>query len=379
MTYMKILFACGGTAGHINPALSVADAICKKYPNAEIMFAGNPKGMEATLVPKAGYPFSPIEVAGIQRKLTPKNIMRNVKAMALLAKSGPTASKIIKDFKPDLVFGTGGYVSGPVVRKAHQLGIKTITHEQNAYPGVTTKLLSGSVDKILLAVEGAKKHLSPSVHHKIKVTGNPVRQAIFLADRENSRVRLGVGERICVLSFGGSLGADKINEAVADIISYHCAGEKIHHIHATGSANYQDFLRLLAERDISPDHKPFIDIREYIDNMAVCLAAADVVICRAGAITISELMAAGRASILIPSPNVAENHQYHNAMELVNNGAALLLEEKDLTGQKLWQMVSELAEDHGRIAELSSCARNMVVGDANQMILEEILSLLAKK
>lgn len=376
---MKILFACGGTAGHINPALSVADAICKQYPNTEIMFAGNPKGMEATLVPKAGYPFSPIEIAGIQRKLNGKNIIRNAKAMVLLAKSGPTAAKIIKDFGPDLVFGTGGYVSGPILRKANQLGIKTITHEQNAFPGVTTKLLSTNVDKILLAVEGAKKHLNPKVYNKIKITGNPVRQAIFLADRENSRIRLGVGDKICVLSFGGSLGADRINQAIADIISYHWETEKIHHIHATGSQNYKDFNKFLAERKVNAENKPNIDIREYIDNMAVCLAAADIVICRAGALTISELMAAGRASILIPSPNVAENHQYHNAMELVDNGAALLLEEKDLTGESLWSMVSDLVDNPGRIAELSSCANQMSVGDSNQLIIDEIMKLIAKK
>ncbi|MEG1850152.1 MAG: glycosyltransferase, partial [Oscillospiraceae bacterium] len=143
---MKILFACGGTAGHINPALSVADALCKRCPETEVLFAGNPNGMEARLVPKAGYPFAPIEVAGLQRKLTAQNIARNLKAAMLLARSGPRATKILREFAPDVVMGTGGYVSGPIVRKAHQLGIKTVTHEQNAFPGMTTKLLAPDVD-----------------------------------------------------------------------------------------------------------------------------------------------------------------------------------------------------------------------------------------
>ena len=153
------------------------------------MFAGNPNGMEARLVPKAGYPFSPIEVAGIQRKISAKNVMRNAKALYLLAKSGPTAEKIIRDFDPDIVMGTGGYVSGPVVRKAHKMGYKTVTHEQNAFPGVTTKLLAPDVDKVLIAMEGAKKHLKLKDESKLVMTGNPVREAIFSADRETSRMR----------------------------------------------------------------------------------------------------------------------------------------------------------------------------------------------
>ena len=174
---MKILFACGGTAGHINPALSVADSLCARYPGTEVLFAGNPRGMEARLIPKAGYPFAPIEVAGIQRKLTLENIGRNFSALCLLAKSGPRAASIIRGFGPDVVMGTGGYVSGPIVRKAHQLGCKTITHEQNAFPGVTTKLLAPDVDRLLLAMEGAAKHLHLKNPDKLRVTGNPVRAA----------------------------------------------------------------------------------------------------------------------------------------------------------------------------------------------------------
>ncbi|MBQ2751596.1 MAG: undecaprenyldiphospho-muramoylpentapeptide beta-N-acetylglucosaminyltransferase [Oscillospiraceae bacterium] len=374
---MKILFACGGTAGHINPALSVADSLCKRYPGTEVLFAGNPNGMEARLVPKAGYPFVPIEVAGIQRKINAKNIARNAKALWLLAKSGPTAARIIKDFDPDIVMGTGGYVSGPIVRKAHQLGYKTVTHEQNAFPGVTTKLLAPNVDRLLLAMSGAQKHLKVKDTSKVKVTGNPVREAVFTADRELSRMRMGIEDRVCLLSFGGSLGARRINEAIADVIKWH-GGDKIHHIHATGSYDYEDFLQMLAERGIDPADNDHLDVREYIDNMPTCLAAADIVICRSGAITLSELQCAGKASILIPSPNVAENHQYHNAMELVERGAAEILEEKDLSGQSLIEMLDKLCEDKKKIASLGKSAAEMAIKDANQRIINEILELAAE-
>ena len=373
---MKILFACGGTAGHINPALSVADSLCSRYPETEVLFAGNPNGMEARLIPKAGYPFAPIEIAGIQRKLTAKNVARNAKALYLLAKSGPRAAEIIRTFSPDIVMGTGGYVSGPIVRKAHRMGIKTITHEQNAFPGVTTKLLAPDVDRLLLAVAGAEKHLKIKDPTKLRVTGNPVREAIFTADRELSRMRLGVDDRICILSFGGSLGARRINEAMADVMQWHHGTGKIHHIHATGSYDYNDFLEMLSQRNISPEDDPHLDVREYIDNMPICLVAADLVICRAGAITLSELQCAGRASVLIPSPNVAENHQYHNAMELVKQSAAEILEEKDLTGKRLIAILERLTKDKQRLQLLGQSAFGMSIKDANARIVKEICDLV---
>lgn len=373
---MKILFACGGTAGHINPALSVADSLCSRHPGTEVLFAGNPGGMEAKLIPKAGYPFASIEIAGIQRKLTGENVRRNVRALYLLARSGPRAAKIIRDFEPDIVMGTGGYVSGPVVRKAHQMGIKTMTHEQNAFPGVTTKLLAPDVDRLLLAMPEAEKHLHLKDPSKLRVTGNPVREAIFSADRELSRMRLGVEDRVCILSFGGSLGARRINEAIADVMCWHQNSGKIHHIHATGSYDYQDFLEMLQTKKVSHEKNPHLDVREYIDNMPTCLAAADLVICRAGAITLSELQCAGKASILIPSPNVAENHQYHNAMALVERRAAEIIEEKALTGEGLIQMLKRLTDDRPKLAALGQAARGMAIKDANDRIIQEILSLV---
>lgn len=370
----RFLFVCGGTAGHINPALAVASAVRKKTRDAVILFAGNPDGMEARLVPKAGFDFTPIEIQGFQRRLTPHNIKRNLRAAALLATASGKAKRIIGEFAPDIVMGTGGYVSGPVVRQAAKMGVKTLTHEQNAFPGVTTKLLTGWADRVLLAVPEAKEHLPVGPHYVI--TGNPVRQEIILADRAQSRRELGIGDRVCLLTFGGSLGAEKVNEAVADVVCAFCEDDKVHHIHATGRYGIELFPRLLTEKGVNVADNPRVDIREYIDDMPRCLAAADLVVCRAGAISLSELQAAGRASILIPSPNVAENHQYHNAMVLANRGAAIVIEEKDLTGRKLAEVIRELISDPQELANLGKNAASMAILDAADRICAEIFSLL---
>lgn len=376
---MKILFVCGGTAGHINPGLSIAAELKKRRPDAVIRFAGNPDGMEARLVPKAGFDFVPFRAMGIQRRLTPYNIYRNVKSVCLLVTAEARARKVIRAFGPDLVVGTGGYVSGPILLTAAKQGIPTATHEQNAFPGVTTKLLSKRVDKVLLAVEKAKDHLPEGTGEKCSVTGNPVRPEVLTEERAAARRKCGVPEgAVCILSFGGSLGAQRVNEAVADVMAWHLGrnrGPGIYHIHATGQYGVELLPRLLEERKAPWKGSPALDIREYIDDMPTCLAAADLVICRAGASTLSELTAAGRASILIPSPNVAENHQYHNAMVLQNAGAALVVEEKDLTGPGLVKLVEQLVVDPGRLKELGENAKKLAKPRAVEEIAAQLLAL----
>ncbi len=371
---MKILFACGGTAGHINPAIAIANYLKEKDPETEILFAGNPNGMEARIVPNAGYDFAPIKVLGIQRRLSVRNIKNNIKALWYLAGSSSRAKEIIEGFKPDIVMGTGGYVSGPVVRKAALLGYKTIAMENNAFPGVTTKLLAKHVDKILLDVEESKKFLPEDKEYV--VTGNPVRQEIFTEDRKAARDFYNVGERVCILSFGGSLGAQRLNEAVAELMAWHLGEKNFVHIHGSGSyygpSYYTDMLR---EKGIDAHEHENLIIREYINDMPRCLAAADLVISRCGAITLAELKAAGRASVLIPSPNVAENHQYHNAMVLANHNAGVVIEEKDLTGELLCKTVKELTENPEKLRELSENAKALAVTDANERIRKEIISL----
>ncbi len=371
---MRLLFACGGTAGHINPALAVADTIRQHHPKADIQFVGNPKGMEAKLVPAAGYVFHPVAVMGLQRRISLKNIYLNSKAACLLMVAPSKIRKILREFCPQVVIGTGGYVSGPVLYTAHRMGIKTLTHEQNAYPGITTKALSRRVDRVLLAVEDARGRL-PDTRDYI-ITGNPVRGEIFTADRAEARRRFGVEGRICILSFGGSLGAQRVNEAMAHLIAKSSHAGDIHHIHATGAYGAQSMPNMLSQLGANYIDNPHVDIRTYISDMPQCLAAADLVICRAGAITLSEIQAVGRASVLIPSPNVAENHQYHNAMALARRGAAIVLEEKELSGQKLCEIVGELLCTPGRLREIGSRAKEMAVSDASGRIYNEIMALM---
>lgn len=371
---MRILFACGGTAGHINPALAVASQIRQEHRDWKILFAGNPNGMEATLVPKSGFDFTPIEIYGFQRKISLENIKRNFEAARCLMASSAKAKQIITRFDPQIAVGTGGYVSGPVLRQAAKMGVKTLAHEGNAFPGVTTKLLAKYVDKVLLAVPKTKEFLPQN--REYVVTGNPVRQEILFADRKKSREKLGVGDRICLLTFGGSLGAYRINEAVADVMAHYKNSSVLHQIHATGQYGVELFPKLLKERGVNPAGDPHLDIREYIHDMPECLAAADLVLCRAGALSLSELEAIGRASILIPSPNVSENHQYHNAMVLANNNAAIVIEEKDLTGERLCKTIEQLVIDPQELKNLGKNAASMAVVDATQRICKEIYELL---
>ena len=371
---MKVLFACGGTAGHINPALAVAAELRRRIPDCDILFVGNPDGMEATLVPRAGFDFAPFRSMGIQRRLNWNNIKRNVKSVCLLMTARSRANKILRDFAPDVVMGTGSYISAPILLAAAALHIPCMTHEANALPGVSNRMVAQKVDKFLIAVPEAEKRLPPRPDYI--VTGNPVRPEILSADREAARSRLGVKPgQVCLLSFGGSLGAQTVNRAVADLMAWHVPEGKLHHIHATGQYGVELLPELLRERGVSFENNPNLDIREYIHDMPDCLAAADLVIARAGAMTLAELTAVGRASVLIPSPNVAENHQYHNAMVLADHNAAVVIEEKDLTGEKLVTVVKELTADPEKLRQIGLAAKALGVPDACGHITDELLKL----
>ena len=372
---MRVLIAAGGTAGHINPALAVAGALKAADPTAEIHFAGRREGMEYGLVTKAGYPFHHIEINGFQRRLNAENIVRNVIALWHLALSGPRTQKILNEVKPDLVIGCGGYVSGPVIRAAQKLGIPTVIHEQNAYPGMTTKALAKHAECVMLAVEDAKKYLDRK--DNCVFTGNPVRVSVLQAEREAARKALNLDDRPLVLSFGGSLGAAALNKAAAYMLGESAKEKKYQHIHGYGQHD-EKFLDEVHAAGVKEEENPQIRMLEYIDNMPECLAAADLVIGRAGAITLTEIEATGKCSILIPSPNVAENHQFHNAMALVNRDAAVMIEEKDLTGEKLWETVNTILSEPGRAEEIGKNAKAMAVLDANDRIYN-IICEKAKK
>ncbi len=374
---MRVLIASGGTGGHINPGLAIADIIKKKYPDTEFLFAGTPKGMESKLVPKAGYRLETIKVAGFQRKISLENIGRNAKALAYLATSGRRAKQIIEGFKPDLAIGTGGYAAGPVIRKAARMGIPTAIHEQNAYPGVTNKLLSKEVDYVMLTVEEALKFMDKS-KFEYSVTGLPVRSNINTMSREEARKKLGFDDSFTILSFGGSLGAGCINETMTEVVKWH-TGKKlpINHIHGYGGMGKDSFPQAMKEAGISLKSDR-LRITEYINDMDVCLAAADLVICRSGASTLAELEAAGKASILIPSPIVAGNHQYHNAMVLGNAGAAVVIEQKDVTNERMIAEIEKLYNDRDKVKNMSESAAKLHLTDTNERILSVVEKLIKK-
>lgn len=370
---MKIVFAAGGTGGHINPALAAAGLIRENYPDAEILFIGTKDKMEAKLVPAAGFDFKTISISGFQRKISFENIIRNIKTVWRLLFAGRAVKKILKEFNPDVVVGFGGYVSGPVVRTAAKMGIKTAIHEQNAFPGVTNKMLAKEADAVMLTVADAQKYLE--CKNEPVVTGLPVRTEILKADRDFARAELGVyDDTPVVFSFGGSLGAKTINNAMVELIASLYKKVNCKFIHGYGQYGkwVPDAMR---EKGIDVDNDKNIDVREYIYDMDKCLAAADIIICRSGASTLSEIEAVGRASVLIPSPNVAENHQYHNAMTLVNANAARVIEEKDLTAEKLLDTVRELLENKNLRDEMGVNANKIAVSDACDRIAEIIVSL----
>lgn len=370
---MRIIFAGGGTAGHINPALAVAGYVKEQQPDAEILYVGAVGGMEERLVAQAGFKFRGIKISGFSRKFSVEGVKKNILTLKRIVTASSESKKIIEEFRPDICVGTGGYVSGPILRKAAQMGVPIIIHEQNAFPGVTTKMLAHKAKYVMLAVDQAKKFFDKNGN--VVVTGNPIRRDVLSETRKDAKAKLSLDGRPVILSFGGSLGARKINEAVLELITDTAKTNAFQHIHAFGQYG-QWFLPNLQEKGVQVAEHQNLDIREYINDMPTCLAAADLVICRAGAITLSEIQAQGKASILIPSPNVAENHQYHNAMALVNNEAAEIIEEKDLTGELLIKKVKELLSQPDLLKKYQQNARKMAICDANERIYSIIQKVI---
>ncbi|MDD6659747.1 MAG: undecaprenyldiphospho-muramoylpentapeptide beta-N-acetylglucosaminyltransferase [Eubacteriales bacterium] len=375
---MKILFATGGTAGHINPALAVASYIRETHPESEILFVGTADHMESRLVPNAGFDFKTIKISGFRRSFSPEAIAHNIKTVSQLITSKFSTKKIIKEFKPDVVVGFGGYVSGPVLQTAVDMKIPTCIHEQNAYPGITNKTLAKEVDKVMLTVEDAKNHLEAK--NEVVVTGLPVRGELLKARKDIARKELGIPDgKYLVLSFGGSLGAKPLNEAMYNILLDSAKSGKYYHIHSVGT-NGGEFLDKFKNEGFNESEKGLekgsVQVRQYIDDMDRCMAAADLVIGRAGASSLSEIEALGKASILIPSPYVAENHQFHNAMALVNRGAGSIIEEKDLTSESLSQAIDSMLSNPTKLIQIEENAKNMSITNARERIANIILSLI---
>ena len=368
----KILFATGGTGGHINPALAVAGYIKENYPNAEILFVGTADRMEAQLVPAAGYDFKTIEIQGFSRELNLSGLKHNLITIKKLLKSEGQAKKIIAEFNPDVVIGFGGYVSGPVLSVAARMGIPTAVHEQNAFPGVTNKSLAKKVDVVMLTAPEAEKLLKPK--NPCVVTGLPIRGEIITANKEFARAEMKLDSRPLILSMGGSLGARAINEAVKYLILNRYEKKDCYYLHATGKAGAAMIDDIDKEIDLGAN--PQIMLREYINDMDRCLAAADLVVCRAGASSLCEIQALGKPSILVPYPYAAENHQFYNAKTMSDRDAAILIEERDFTGERLLSEVEKLISEPNRLEIMGENAKAMAIVDASQRITECVCRII---
>lgn len=371
---MRVLMTGGGTGGHINPAVAIANTIKKNHPQAEIAFVGTKRGKEKELVPKEGYPLYFVDVQGIRRSLSPKNI----KALYLALVSPLRAKKLLEQYRPDFVVGTGGYACWPVMKAASKLGIPTAVHESNALAGLAIRKLQDGMDRIFINFPQTEEQIKKQNRHKVMHVGNPLREGFGGLSYENARKKLGLrdGEQM-VLSFGGSLGAERINEAMLDLMGeYAPKHPEIRIVHACGTVKYGPIYEEFCRRGL--DALPNVMLTPYIYDMPTQMAAADVVICRAGAMTISELALMKKACVMIPSPNVTDNHQYKNAKALADGGAAVLLEEKDMLSGRLTQEVSALLTDgvarHSMEEAIAAFART----DANKLIYDELMRLMAQ-
>lgn len=367
---MKVLMTGGGTAGHINPALAIASTIKKNIPDAEIEFVGTARGLENTLVVADGYKLHHVDIMGISRSLS----LQNVKAAYLMLKSQFQARKIIKEFKPDIVIGTGGYVCWPALRVAATMGIPTVAHESNARPGLAIKQLQGRLDRILVNFKDTEKYITNN--EKVVCVGNPIRSGFGGFDREQSREKLGIKEnQIYILAFGGSLGAQTINDTVFSYMKDRIRGNSgvICHL-ATGKNYYEEFSARFKKEGL--ESYPNLSLMEYIHDMHLRMSAADIIICRAGAMTISELAMMKKACLMIPSPNVVDNHQYKNAKMLADAGAVVMLEESGLTDDIFAGALGELVNSSRKREELQENISRFANENANKMIFNEIMKLV---
>ena len=366
---MRVLVTGGGTGGHIMPALAIASSLKEQDPTTEFLFVGATGRMETELVPKAGFPLKTVTVKGFSRRKSLSGLTHNVSAVYHAITAGFSCKKILKEFQPDVAVGTGGYVCGPILRQAGKMGIPIVLHESNSFPGVTTKMLSKVAHTVCVATKEAAERIPEGAN--IEITGNPVRPEFLSYTKEQARNELGIGNKLLIFSVGGSLGAAKLNEIFSTIIEKTSKAEDLYHIHSAGKLEYEEFCAKMEQKQI-PLQGEHVDIRPFVDDMARVMAAADLVIARSGAMTVTEILASGCPAILIPSPNVAENHQYYNAMSLVNEGAALCIEEKDLTADGLWEEMKTLIEDDEKRFTMHTCAKKAAILDATDRIVQII-------
>lgn len=362
---MKVLLAGGGTGGHVYPAIAIANKIKEHNPDCEILFVGTKNGIESEIVPKAGFELKTVTVQGFKRKIDLDNIKRVFK----LCKGLEQSRRIVKKYKPDIVIGTGGYVSGPVLFNAAMNKRVTIVHEQNSFPGITNKILSKVATKVLTSFEDSHKRFPEASQDKLVLTGNPVRKEILNSRKFIARKNLGISEdKKMVLCYGGSGGSEEINDAMRLVIE-NMVKEDVAFIFATGKVYYDEFIETIKDIEL----KPYQRVMPYLDNMADGLAASDIVIGSAGAISLAEITALGKPSIIIPKAYTAENHQEYNAKSIESQGAGIAILEKDLTPQSLNEAVFKLLGDKELLIDMANNAKKIGKPEAIDLIYNEIM------
>ena len=365
---MNVIFTCGGTGGHINPAIAVANILKERQPDVKILFIGAQGHMEEKLVPAAGFELVTLPGSGLSRKLNLAGIKKNINAVKCVLSAVGKCKKIIRDFGADVIVGTGGYASFPAIYAGAKLGIPTVVHESNALPGLTTKLAAGVATKVLVCFEESVKHYkNPG---QVEVVGMPVRKEFLFGDKKAARKELGIDDdKPVVVSAFGSQGAKVMNETMADMMPLEQRDSfPFHHIHATGSFGKEWMPKRVKDNGVDYETEAMLDIREYIYNMPTVMAAADVIIGRAGSATCNEIAAAGVPCILIPSPNVTANHQEKNARVLEEAGGAVVILEKDCTPEGMYRQVAELLADENRREQMTAALHSLVKADSADRI-----------
>ena len=373
---MNVIFTCGGTGGHINPAIADANMMNQRQPDCKILFIGAEGHMEEQLVPQAGYDLKCLPGSGLSRGKNLAAIKKNLKAIKCVVSAVGECKKIIREFTPDVIIGTGGYASFPALYAGSKLGVPTCVHESNAVPGLTTKMAANTADRVLVCFEESKQYYkNPDA---VEVVGMPVRQEFLELTKEKAKKELGLDEKPLVVSAFGSQGAKVMNETMADMFPLEQKdGFPFNHIHAVGSFGWGWMPDRVKNNGVDLDKCPSIDMREYIYNMPTVMTAADVVISRAGSATCNEIAASGTPCILIPSPNVTNNHQEKNARVLEGAGGAVVVLEKDCTARKIYDEINAMLADAGRRNEMTKALHGLVKLDSTQRICD-ILEELAK-
>ena len=371
---MNVIFTCGGTGGHINPAIAVANIWKERHPDSNILFIGAKDRMEEELVPKAGYRLHTIPASGMSRKLNWEGICHNAKAVSYVFQAVHSCKKVIRDFKADVVVGTGGYASFPALFAASLLGVPTCVHEANAMPGLTTRMIADRATRVLTCFpESAKHYRHPE---KVETVGMPVRKEFIYTKKEDARRELGLDERPLIVSAFGSQGAKAMNEAMIGLLQLEQeAGYPYQHIHATGSYGWEWMPQQLRRAGVDPEAGKGIAVREYIYNMPTVMAAADVIISRAGASSCNEIAASGTPCILIPSPNVTDNHQEKNARAMENGGGAVVVLEDDCTPQLLMEQLQKILGDPQTARRMGAALQKMCVFDSAERLCDIIEQL----